>query len=156
MDLRSLFLLQNTSYLAQITFTQFITNTIMVFDISQHFITFFEHFRSAPLISTCNVLSIKISLSQNTKPTFSKHFFSFCFPERTLLCGHFAPKIIKIGSRSSENETIEVSKYCQFWILLVLLFRHSDNNETTKHAISMHDGILKLQSLRSPSSVNHF
>ena len=41
---------------------------------------------------------------------------SFGFPERTRECGHFAPKINRIGSRSSENETIEVSKYRHAWI----------------------------------------
>ena len=63
---------------------------------------------SVPLRSIC---SIKISFFENTKLKFSKKVFSFCFSKSTFERGHFAPKIIKNGSRSSENEQIEVSKF---------------------------------------------
>ena len=58
-----------------------------------------------PLRSIC---SIKIVFFENTQVGFSKKVFSFCFSKSTSERGHSAPKIIKIGSGSSENEQIEV------------------------------------------------
>ena len=88
--------------------------------------TFHDVFRAFSLSSTHFNLQYSANKNhffQNTKPKISKHFFLFSFPESASEYGHFAPKIIKNGSRSSENEAIEVSKYRHAWIFLVLLFR---------------------------------
>ena len=87
------------------------------------FHVFFLAFRLWPPVSTSAKNEPKINIIPNTENQVLRCVFSFCCSESTFECGHFAPRIIKNGSRSSENEAIEVSKYRHAWILLVLLFR---------------------------------
>ena len=72
-------------------------------------ISFFDH--SKLIIFTFSLIREIDQFSENTKLRFWRKIISFRFSKSTFERGHFAPKIIKIGSRSSENEQIEVSKF---------------------------------------------
>ena len=64
-----------------------------------------------------NNLSMKNQFFQNTKSKNQNFVFPPKPSESTLLCRHFAPLIVRIGSRSSENGTFEVWKLRHAWIL---------------------------------------
>ena len=79
--------------------------------ISRFFILIIPNCCQILVLLLANKLAIKIGFFENTQVGFSKKVFSFCFSKSTSKRGHFPPKTIKIGSRSSENEQIEVSKF---------------------------------------------
>ena len=97
--------------------------------------------------------SVILQFFQHTELHFCFCFFVFPISKRTQRCGHFPPKNIKIGSRSSENEykTVQISEHEWIeWLLHFLLL------EVTKSAITMHARKSELFCTRSPSSVNRF
>ena len=64
-----------------------------------------------------NNLSMKNQFFQNTKSKNQNFVFPPKPSESTLLCRHFAPLIVRIGSRSSEKGPFEVWKFRHAWIL---------------------------------------
>ena len=66
------------------------------------------HFRPGRLYGRKRKTSHFSRFSQITCQQSVCSVLLFCFIESTFLCGHFAAKIIKIHSRSSENGPFEV------------------------------------------------
>ena len=77
-----------------------------------------------------NNLSMKNQFFQNTKSKNQNFVFPPKPSESTLLCRHFAPLIVRIGSRSSENGPFEVWKCAIAWISRFFPFFTKEGKKT--------------------------